>query len=138
MQNLDTGKLTLSIEDNRYVSAVIYTNDELVKDDIHPITSFLDQFGGPIPALIERKGHYSISLLVQIAMMQQTKSRLKAVAFVERDHRDALMTRIASNTYFREIEVKSFYNKQEAVEWLMQHHAPSPLLADQTPTEQTT
>ncbi|MES9854728.1 MAG: STAS/SEC14 domain-containing protein [Candidatus Thiodiazotropha sp. L084R] len=131
MQELDTGKLTLSIEENRYVAAVIYTNGELVKDDVKQITDYLDQFNEPIPVLIERKGHYSISVLVQIVMMKQTKSRLKAVAFVERNHRDAVMTRIASNTYFKDIEVKSFYNNQEAIEWLKQNHATSPLIAEE-------
>ncbi|MES9939383.1 MAG: STAS/SEC14 domain-containing protein [Candidatus Thiodiazotropha sp. 6PLUC2] len=131
MHDLDTGKLTLTIEDNRYVAAVIYTNGELVKDDVKQITDYLDRFNEPIPVLIERKGHYSISVLVQIVLMQQTKSRLKAVAFVERNHRDALMTRIASSTYFKEIEVKSFYDKDEAVEWLKQNYATSPLIAEE-------
>jgi hypothetical protein len=44
-------------------------------------------------------------------MLQQTKNRVKAVAFVERNNRNALMTRIAANTYFKDTEVRSFFNK---------------------------
>ncbi|MCG7918909.1 MAG: hypothetical protein N0E37_14265, partial [Candidatus Thiodiazotropha taylori] len=66
----------------------------------------------------------------QIVMLQQTKDRLKAAAFVERDNRDVLMTRIAANTYFKDIEVRSFFNKQEAVAWLMENYATEPLLAN--------
>lgn len=129
MQNIDTDKISLSIEENRYVHAVVHTDDELVKDDIKSIIDYLEQFNEPIPILIERKSRYSISIFAQIQIMQQTKSRLKAAAFIERDHRDALMTRIASSTYFQSIAVKSFYNRQEAVEWLMQNYATSPLIS---------
>ncbi|MCG7984278.1 MAG: hypothetical protein JAY90_16190 [Candidatus Thiodiazotropha lotti] len=130
MQNIDTGKVTLSLQDNRYVLAVIYTNDEIEKEDVKPVTDYLDQFKEPIPILIERAGHYSISVMVQIVMLQQTKNRLKAAAFVERNNRDVLMTRIAANTYFKDIEVKSFFEKQQAVAWLTENHATEPLLAD--------
>ncbi|MCG7987365.1 MAG: hypothetical protein JAZ20_05810 [Candidatus Thiodiazotropha weberae] len=130
MQNIDTGKVTLSLEDNRYVLAVIYTNDEIEKEDVKPVTDYLDQFKETIPILIERAGHYSISVMVQIVMLQQTKNRLKAAAFVERNNRDVLMTRIAANTYFKDIEVKSFFEKQQAVAWLTENHATEPLLAD--------
>jgi hypothetical protein len=111
MQNIDTGKMILSVEDNRYVSAVIYTNEEIEKADVKSITDYLDQFKPPIPILIERTGHYSISVRIQIVMLQQTKNRVKAIAFVERNNRDALMTRIAANTYFKDTEVRSFFNK---------------------------
>jgi hypothetical protein len=130
MQNIDTDKITLCIEENHYVHAVVQTDDELGKDDIKSITDYLDQFNEPIPILIERKSRYSISILAQIQMMQQTKSRLKAAAFIERDHRDALMTRTASTTYFKSIAVKSFYNRQKAIEWLMQNYATSPLVSN--------
>ncbi|MCG8489931.1 MAG: STAS/SEC14 domain-containing protein [Chromatiales bacterium] len=130
MQNIDTGKINLSLEDNRYVIAVIYTNEEIEKEDVKSVTDYLDQFKEPIPILIERTGHYSISVMVQIVMLQQTKNRLKAAAFVERNNRDALMTRIAANTYFKDIEVKSFFEKQEAVAWLTDNYATEPLLTD--------
>ncbi len=128
MENKDTGKVRLKVVDNRYLHAVIYTDGEITEHDIEPVTSFLDQFQAPVPALIERLGHYSISVLVQIAMMQQTKHRLKAVAFIERNHRDVIMTRIAASTYFRDVEVRSFYDRDEALEWLSQYFSDQPLL----------
>ncbi|MCU7816976.1 MAG: hypothetical protein KZQ81_17705 [Candidatus Thiodiazotropha sp. (ex Rostrolucina anterorostrata)] len=91
---------------------------------------YLNIFNNPIPALIERKGRYSISVRVQIAMLQQTKHRLKAVAFIERDHKDVIMTRIAASTYFKDVAVKSFYDQKEAVIWLSHYFSPTPLLAD--------
>jgi hypothetical protein len=108
--------------------AEIYTEDEITEADIPPVTEFLDQFETPVPALIERQGHYAISVLVQIAMMQQTKHRLKAVAYVERNHRDVILTRIAANTYFRDVEVKSFFDSDEALNWLTQFFPEQPLL----------
>jgi hypothetical protein len=130
MDNKDTGKVRLQIVDNRYLYAEIYTNDEITKDDIEPVTNFLDQFDKPVPALIERQGHYSISVLVQIAMMQQTKHRLQAVAYIERNHIDALLTRIAASTYFRDVEVKSFYDRSEALAWLSQFFSDKPLIPE--------
>ncbi|MEW8026229.1 MAG: hypothetical protein AB2792_14920 [Candidatus Thiodiazotropha sp.] len=130
MEAIDTGKVSLSIEDGHYLHAVIYTNGELAEQDIKPVTDYLDRFTVPLPALIERKGRYAISIPVQIAMLQQTRLRLKAVAFVERDHKDVIMTRIAANTYFKDIPVKSFYDEEEAVSWLSQHFYQTPLLPD--------
>jgi hypothetical protein len=128
MQNVDTGKISLSIEDNRYVSAVIYTSGEIKKADVKAVTDYLDQFDQPIPIVIERTGHYSISVRVQIIMLQQTKNRLNAAAFVERNRRDVLMTRIAASTYFKDIEVRSFFDKPQAVAWLTENFADQPLL----------
>ena len=136
MDTKDTGKVRLSIVDDSYLHAVIYTNEEIVESDISPVTDFLDQFGDPIPALIERRGSYSISVLVQISMMQQTKHRLKAVAYIERNHRDVIMTRIAANTYFRDVEVKSFYDRDQAIEWLKQFFSSEPLKAEMPQTAQ--
>ncbi len=129
MESKDTGKVRLQVVDNRYLHAEIYTDGEITEHDIEPVTSFLDQFRAPVPALIERQGHYSISVLVQIAMMQQTKHRLKAVAFIERNHRDVIMTRIAASTYFRDVEVRSFYDRDKALEWLSQYFTDQPLLS---------
>ena len=128
MEKKDTGKVQLQVVDNRYLHAVIYTDSEITEHDIGPVTDFLDQFQAPVPALLERKGHYSISILVQIAMMQQTRHRLMAVAFIERHHRDVIMTRIAASTYFRDIPVKSFYDRDEALAWLSQFFSGHPLL----------
>ncbi len=128
MEKLDTGKVTLGIENGQYLHAVIYTNDELAEEDIKPVTDYLDRFTSPLPAVIERKGKYSIAIPVQIAMLQQTKRRLKAVAFIERDHKDVILTRIAANTYFRDIPVKSFYDGNEAISWLSQFFYPTPLM----------
>ncbi|MES9992162.1 MAG: hypothetical protein ABW098_09425 [Candidatus Thiodiazotropha sp.] len=127
METVDTGKVTLCIEEGHYLHAVIYTNDELAEDDIKPVTDYLDRFSEPLPALIERKGRYSISIPVQIALLQQTKKRLKAVAFIERDHKDVIMTRIAASTYFKDIAVKSFFDKGEAIDWLAHHFYQAPL-----------
>jgi hypothetical protein len=130
MEQFDTGKVTLCVKDGQYLHAVIYTNGELVQQDIKPVTDYLDRFTSPLPAMIERKGHYAIAIPVQIAMLQQTKRRLKAVAFIERDHKDAIMTRIAASTYFKDIAVKSFYEKEEAITWLSQHFYSKPLMPD--------
>ena len=128
MLSKDTGKVRLEVVGNSYLHAEIYTDGEITERDIEPVTEFLDQFAHPVPALIERQGHYSISVLVQIAMMQQTKHRLKAVAYVERNHRDVIMTRIAASTYFRDVQVKSFYDREEALDWLTQHFDETPLI----------
>lgn len=128
METKDTGKVRLSVVEDQYLHAVIYTEGEITEDDIEPVVDFFDQFSDPVPALIERQGHYSISILVQIAMMQQTKHRLKAVAYIERNHRDVIMTRIAASTYFRDVDVKSFYDRGEAIEWLQQFFPSTPLI----------
>jgi hypothetical protein len=130
MENKDTGKVRLRVVDNRYLHAEIYTSDEITEDDIKPVTDFLDQFDKPVPALIERQGHYSISVLVQIAMMQQTKHRLQAVAYIDRNHIDAILTRIAASTYFRDVKVKSFYDRSEALEWLSQFFSDKLLIPE--------
>ncbi len=132
MESKDTGKVRLNIVDGNYLHGVIYTDEEIVESDIAPVTEFLDQFSESIPALIERKGSYSISVLVQIAMMQQTRHRLKAVAYLERNHRDAIMTRIAASTYFRDVQVKSFFDRDEAIEWLAQYF-PADAITTKTP-----
>ena len=120
MKTKDTGKVRLCSTDEGYLHAEIYADGDITEDDIPPVTDFLDQFKAPIPALIERKEHYSISILVQIAMMTQTRSRLKAVAFLERNHRDVILSRVAANTYFRDVPVKSFFERKPALEWLKQ------------------
>lgn len=130
MQNTDTGKVKLAIVDNRYLHVEIYTDEEIIETDIKPVTDFFDQFSEPVPALIERTGHYAISVIVQIAMLKQTKQRLKAVAYLERDHKDAILTRIAAHTYFRDVEVKSFFDRDEALAWLVQFFPESPLMAE--------
>ena len=113
--------------DEGYLHAVIYADCDITEDDIPPVIGFLDQYNNPIPTLIERQGHYSISMVVQIAMMQQTRHRLKAVAFIERNHRDVILSRIAASTYFRDIPVKSFFERAPAIDWLMQFCDSSPL-----------
>jgi hypothetical protein len=130
MDSTDTGKVKLDIVDGNYLHSVIYTDEEIVESDIAPVTNYLDQFSDPIPALIERKGSYSISVLVQIAMMQQTKHRLKAVAYIERNHRDAIMTRIAASTYFRDVPVKSFFDQDKAINWLTQYFPAEPITSE--------
>jgi len=127
MKSKDTGKVRLNNMDEGYLHAEIYADGDITEDDIPPVTEFLDQYKDPVPALLERQGHYSISILVQIAMMQQTRHRLKAVAFIERNHRDVILSRIAASTYFRDIPVKSFFEREPAVEWLMQFCSSSPL-----------
>ncbi|MGD8907921.1 MAG: STAS/SEC14 domain-containing protein [Chromatiales bacterium] len=128
MESKDTGQVRLRVVDNRYLHAEIYSNEEITECDIKPVTDFLDNFDKPLPTLIERQGHYSISVLVQIAMMQQTRHRLQAVAYIERDHIDTIMTRIAATTYFRDVEVKSFYDRSEALDWLSQYFSDKPLI----------
>ncbi len=130
MENTDTGKVKLRVVDNHYLHVEIYTDAEITKEDIKPVTDFLDQFSAPVPALIERAGHYSISVFVQIAMLQQTKERLQAVAYIERNHRDTILTRIAASTYFRDIPVKSFFARDEALDWLSQYFTEKPLIPE--------
>jgi hypothetical protein len=127
MKSKDTGKVRLNSTDAGYLHAEIYADGDITEDDIPPVIGFLDQYKEPVPALIERQGHYSISIVVQIAMMQQTHDRLKAVAFVERNHRDVILSRIAASTYFRDIPVKSFFEREPAIAWLMQFCNPTSL-----------
>jgi hypothetical protein len=137
MRSKDTGKVRLSSMDEGYLHAEIYADGDITEEDIRPVTEFLDLYSEPVPALIERQGHYAISILVQIAMMQQTRHRLKAVAFVERNHRDVIMSRIAASTYFRDVEVKSFFEREAAIKWLMQFCDSTPLIQTAQKTQQS-
>lgn len=118
MNRLRTNKLDLRVVNGEYLHLTVFTDDEINTEDIPAVVAFLDQFDRPVPILIERKGSYSISVRVQMAMYTGTKSRLKAVAYVDRDHRDTLLSRIAQATYFKHTIVKSFQNESSAVNWL--------------------
>ena len=123
MESIDTGKLSIRIGDNLYLHTVVYTDQELTSDDIPEVVRFLDQFDAPLLILLERRGNYSLAPLVQVVMYQQTKYRLEAVAFLDRDERDANLTRIAADTYLQHTRVRSFFDKEEAVNWLRQFAA---------------
>ena len=127
MEQLDTEKLILRVVDNKYLHLIIHTDEEISADDIPAVVEFLDQFDEPVPILIERQGNYSISAVVQMAMYTGTKKRLKAVAFLDRHHQDVFLTNIAKVSYFQHIKVRSFYKKEDAVEWLNASFCTAPL-----------
>lgn len=127
MDRLDTEKLRLCLVDNQYLHLTIHTDEEITSEDIPSVVEFLDQFNEPVPILIERQGNYSISAKVQMAMYKGTRRRIKAVAYLDRHHRDSFLTKIAKVTYFQHARVMSFYRKQDAVEWLKLFYCTTPI-----------
>lgn len=127
MNKLDTGKLTIQVVGDRYLHMVIYTDGELTSHDIPAVIGFLDQFDGPVPALVERAGNYSISAQVQMELYTQAKRRLKAAAYVDRNRREAVLTKLAAETYFKHTRVRSFLDRQQAVEWLERSYCTAPI-----------
>lgn len=120
MENIDTGKIRLSIQGNQYILASFYTNEEITSEDAAQVRKFMDQFDSPVPAIIHRQGSYSLSFEVQHAMMKEAASNLKAAAYVERSLRDQALTNLAKSTYMKNIPVKSFFTIEEAENWLLQ------------------
>lgn len=49
---------------------MIYTSEEIEKESVKAVTDYPDQSDQPIPILIERTDRYSISVRVQIVMLQ--------------------------------------------------------------------
>lgn len=127
MDRLETDKLTLLVVEGKYLHLTIHSDEEITLEDVPAVVEFLDQFTEPVPILIERRGRYSISAAVQIAMYKGTKRRLKAVAYLERDYLDSLLTRIARVSYFQHTKVKSFYDREDAVEWLKSAFNSAPI-----------
>lgn len=127
MEQLDTGKLMLRVVNNKYLHLTIHTDEEITAEDIPAVVEFLDQFDEPVPILIERQGDYSISAIVQMAMYRGTKKRLKAVAFLDRHHQDTFLSNIAKVSYFQHTKVRSFYKKEDALEWLNTSFCSEPI-----------
>jgi len=128
MDRLDTRKLVLFIVGNQYLHLIIHTDEEITTEDVPAVVDFLDQFDQPVPLLIERQGNYSISTAVQMAMYKGTHKRLKAVAFLDRNHRDSFLSKIAKVSYFQHTKVRSFLNKKDAVAWLKQNYCVAPII----------
>ena len=125
MERLETDKFKLEIVGETHLKLAIFTNDEITKEDIPPVLEFMDQFAAPVPVLLIRKGTYSLSVLVQISLYREAKKRIKAMAYVDRNHKDTVLTEIARNTYMKGAKVRSFQDEQDALNWLAQFgHLP--------------
>ncbi len=120
MEILETEKLTLQAVDETHLKLTIFTDGEITKDDIPPVIEFMDQYHAPTPVLLVREGSYILSLLVLIALRQEAKRRIKAMAFIDRNHKETILTKIAKQTYMKDARVKSFDNEQDALDWLAQ------------------
>lgn len=120
MDRLETDKFTLEVVDNTYLRLSIFTNDEITREDIPPVLQFMDQFLDPTPVLLVREGAYSLSVIVQISLFLDVKNRISAMAYVDRNHKETVLTKIAKNTYMKDAKVRSFKKETEALEWLSQ------------------
>ncbi len=120
MEILETEKFTLQAVDGSHLRFTIFTDGEITKDDIPPTLEFMDQYHAPVPVLLVREGSYTLSVLVLIALRREAKRRIKAMAFIDRNHKDTILTKIAKQTYMKDARVKSFDNEQDALDWLAQ------------------
>ena len=120
MGNIDTGKIRVSIQGNKYLLFSIYTDEEVTSEDVSLVRKFMGQFDSPVPVLLLRQSSYSLSFEVQHALMKEAASRFKAVAYVDRSLQDQALTTLAKSTYMKNIPVKSFFTIEEAENWLLQ------------------
>ena len=120
MEILETEKFTLQAVDETHLKLTVFTDGEITKEDIPPVLEFMDQFSAPVPILLVREGSYMLSVLVQISLYREVKEHVKAIAYVDRNHKETVLTKIAKNTYMKDAKVKSFNNEQDALNWLAQ------------------
>jgi len=52
--------------------------------------------------------------------IREVKKQVKAIAYVDRNHKETILTKIAKDTYMKDAKVKSFNNEQDALNWLAQ------------------
>lgn len=121
MEHIDTGRMRVSIQGDKYLLVSVYAEEEVTSEDASHVWMFMDQFDRPVPALIHRQSSYSLSFEVQYALMKEAASRFKAVAYVDRSLQDQALSDLAKSTYMKNIPVKSFFTIEEAEDWLLQY-----------------
>lgn len=120
MHILDTGKVKIFPHEDRYLIVSIYADDEINEADITLVREYLDQFEGRVSVLVKRDGHYSLSHIVQLALMLEAGKRFEAVAYLDRTHLQRDLTDFAKNTYLKDVKVRSFSDEKDADHWLRQ------------------
>ena len=120
MENIDTGRVRVSIQGDKYLLISIYTDEEVTSEDVFHAREFMGQFDRPVPALLFRQGNYSLSFEAQYALMNEAASKLKAAAYVDRSLKDQALTDMAKSTYMKNVPVKSFFTIEESENWLQQ------------------
>ena len=113
MENIDTGRVRVSIQGDKYLLISIYTDEEVTSEDVFHVREFMGQFDRPVPALLFRQGNYSLSFEAQYALMNEA-------AYVDRSLQDQALTDMAKSTYMKNVPVKSFFTIEEAENWLQQ------------------
>ncbi|MES9871061.1 MAG: hypothetical protein ABW149_15390 [Sedimenticola sp.] len=70
--------------------------------------------------MVQREASYFLSPDVQLAMMAEAASKLRAVAYLDRTHQDKLLTNLATSTYLKDVQVNSFVTLEEVEAWVEQ------------------
>ncbi len=118
MNKIKTDKFTLEAVEDSYLKLSIFASNEIVKEDIPDVLEFMDQFSSPAPVLLIRESVYSLSVMVQISLFLEAKRRICAIAYIDRNHKETVLTKIAKNTYFKDAKVRSFRSEADAIAWL--------------------
>ena len=125
MKYLDTGKYSLSRVGDKYVLVVMYSDQELTKNEVPTVVEYFRQFSGKVPVLVNRKGRYSLSTGAQLAFIKHAKKLFSAIAFFDKTPLQRRITKIASISYLRDLPVKSFTDFTSAEDWL-KNYGPIP------------
>ena len=120
MHTLDTGKVKIYPHEDRYLSVSIYVDDEINEADITLAREYFDQFEGRVSVLVKRDAHYSLSHIVQLALMFEAGKRFEAVAYLDQTHVQKDLTEYAKSTYLKDVIVRSFSDEEDADQWLRQ------------------
>ncbi|MES9937546.1 MAG: hypothetical protein ABW153_13960 [Sedimenticola sp.] len=120
MEALDTGKVRVTQIGDRYLLFSFYTNGEITSADAAQVRDFINSFDGPVVVVVQREASYSLSPEVQLAMMAEAASKLRAVAYLDRTHQDKLLTNLATSTYLKDVQVNSFVTLEEVEAWVEQ------------------
>ena len=127
MKEMDTGKIRLCIKEDKYLEVTIYTDGEIVIDDLTPVMTFFDQFDGPLPVMLHRQGRYSLSAEVQVMLWEEVGGYCKALVYIDHTRMGKRLTQLAKNTYMKNTEVESFEIEEDAAEWLIQFGGMPPV-----------
>ncbi|MES9935187.1 MAG: hypothetical protein ABW153_02015 [Sedimenticola sp.] len=120
MEMIDTGKVQVASEGDQYLLFTFYSHGEVTTADALQIRKYLDRFNGQVPILIHRKASYSLATDVQLMLMKEAGARFSAAAYMERGHQDVALTNLAKATYMKDVRVRSFWKKGDAIAWLNQ------------------
>ena len=121
MDVLDTGRIRLEPEADKYILFTIHSGGEISSSDMILVKEYLSGFNGRVSLLVVRDSHYSFSPEAWVMMMQESASLVKAVAYVDRSYADKLRSDYAGATYLMDVPaVKSFPTKRLAVSWISQ------------------